>query len=222
MAILAGGAAPSRPNDNSRMTDLWQVNHPGFIALQYYLPTTISRVVPGAIASTAGRWLFYPVYLRRPTYVTGMGIRTTAGATGGTVTFAIYANDATRNKPNGAALQTFAALSTATAGGIVTPTTAKAGDAGIPLLPAGWYWFACCFNDANAIPICVDAQTTNYAIIGGSQAAASLLAANAVLACGCYFSGAAGTVPVLTSSSSLFDLQSQSMPAMIFRAGQTG
>lgn len=169
------------------------VNHPGYIAGNWYAPVSAS-LAAAAVAPSAGSIRLLPFTISKPIRVQALGVRVTTASASGNFQLAIYANNATTGRPTGTALCSTASLSTTSVGavsGAVTQVT----------LAPGTYWMAVNQDNAAAGYQTLAATASFYGMAIGSATLANITSGAASNNIALAVTQTFGTWPDLTAGS---------------------
>ena len=158
------GETAVAPSKNAVYDKFEAVIHPGYKSANWYTPDYRGAVITGA-ASASGTIYYHPIYIPRAITVSDLGCNLSTGAAGGNVKLAIYAHDASTNRPSGTPLAETGNISTTSTGLISADITGAN-----VTLAAGVYWAAFWMDNTTAVLRCIqrDHITLATSLIGSA------------------------------------------------------
>jgi hypothetical protein len=202
MFVARGVAAGAAVWTNIEFSD-----HPGYLAGNWYLPVG-PAITSGGSAPGSGSIRLYPGYVKERVSISALGVRVSTLSVGGNVQAAIYANNATTQRPTGNALASTASLSTTNSASVNAAVSIQ--------IEPGLYWFATnCDNGTAAFTSFSSGVTSVSAIIGSTTQSTNLANGNAMV--GLSVAQAFGTWPDLTAGSFTEVVGVTSVPLVQFK-----
>lgn len=180
----------------------------GYIVNNWLLPDGLTALAGTPAAPGVNSIRLFPGRIRERVTINSLGIRVTTLSAGGNVQAAIYANNPTTGRPTGNALASTASMSTTSTGLVNSAVSVQ--------LEPGLYWWATNSDNGTSVLQSVVSAGMLMGMKIGSATQGNALGSGASIT-GLAVSQTFGTWPDLTAGSFSEQVNTASMPALVFK-----